>query len=685
MARLNEPPMSTDTIETLRRKFLRQNRDIARVNSHQSMRIRSLESECGRLLSDNLTLNGRILELEKLLEDSRGAQRIADHALEIKTRMEAQLMEWGAMVQGLGVEPAAKRQAIGSPGARRTSQMRLGGGTSPAAKRRPRDSRSAEMAAAQEGGRLPPIHENKTYPRRTMSHAELLAICTQAEQTNESPDLGPPPTSRFVEDDPVKIDSPSRSTGALQPSPKITAEVLPLPDALQQPKFEPKKRPVSATSAYPTEEPKSAQNLDAPVRQLLKAGSKRKFGDENDENLVVKAFADKDEADEKSTSEGPLTVKESKHRRSGKDIAPRKNDPGPRSTDTHPRKPLGEKSANDDLVSPKKSIKSATNGGTKKPLGETDRAVAPLKKKRVVPIKLAIPSLPPPSTAQIPQEPATPSADPGQILSNTPDTKPAQEDLKDTPPPPDISVHGETSRPSRRARPAISYAEPSLRDKMRRPTKELYDAVKGEGKFIRSSSAHLLGPPSSTKTKADGETVVPLKPAKDAEGAMAHEAARRPAVASPLMQRDSSKEQANADLPESVVTERRKKTSSRASQLFEAHEEDEVTGEKQDEVDPYEFQSMSPAAEQPKEPTMTGRITKGMTRSMAAGAGQGSDTVAQGSKKPSRKRASMAAPKKPMLLDSPMDHDDSYEDSGESAKETSSRRDKVSRRKSMML
>lgn len=157
----------------VRRKFLRQNRDIARVNSAQSLRIRSLEGECGRLLSENLTLNGRILELERALEESRSAQRIADHALDIKARMEAQLIEWGAMLEGLGVEPAAKRKATMSPGGRRTMKSRKSEDRSPAATRRPRESRSAEEVAAMQEGRLPPIHENKTYPRRTMRYVNM--------------------------------------------------------------------------------------------------------------------------------------------------------------------------------------------------------------------------------------------------------------------------------------------------------------------------------------------------------------------------------------------------------------------------------------------------------------------------------------------------------------------------------
>ena len=68
--------------------------------------------------------------------------------------------------------------------------------------------------------------------------------------------------------------------------------------------------------------------------------------------------------------------------------------------------------------------------------------------------------------------------------------------LRDTPPPPDLKCsvpaadsRGSFGRTSRRAKGAVNYAEPNLRDKMRRPTKELADAVMvGEG-LGRASSA----------------------------------------------------------------------------------------------------------------------------------------------------------------------------------------------------
>ena len=60
----------------------------------------------------------------------------------------------------------------------------------------------------------------------------------------------------------------------------------------------------------------------------------------------------------------------------------------------------------------------------------------------------------------------------------------ARPDSQDTPPPPDynldataMTTFGTMGRGTRRPRGSVSYTEPNLRDKMRRPTKELVDAV----------------------------------------------------------------------------------------------------------------------------------------------------------------------------------------------------------------
>lgn len=521
------------------------------------------------------------------------------------------------------------------------------------------------------------------------SHTEILAIRDEEADTNESPDLGPPPTSRFVEEDPVKIDSPTRSTGALEPSPKIKREPL-LPSAMPaQPMLEPKKRVVTAPDGAPAEVSKTSKTDHQP-RPVIKAGSKRKFGDENDENHVSEAFSDK--AINRTTTGKPLVMREPKSRRSIQELVHAKsNEKKSQSavaTVGRPRKPLGEKSANDDLLSPKKVTKSAMTGDPKKTVAGSDPANLSLNKKRVIPITLDIPHLEPPTVLKPPNEPETPSADPGHIFPDTPETKSIKDPAaRDTPPPADISVHGETSRPSRRARAAISYAEPNLRDKMRRPTKELYDAVTGEGKFIRSSSAHLLESMSNLKPGDDGDhtELGSLEQPSDAETAIEHEAARRPHVVSPLLQKDPTNGQPQALLPDSISTERRRRPSSRQSQLFELAEMSESTEkDAKEEVDPYEFHNTSPSFEEPKAPVRKGRPPRGVRKSMVTTHG-GSGDVSEGHK-PSRKRVSMAAPKKASMFEPLADADSSYEAGGEVANDNLGlARDRASRRKSMML
>jgi len=118
------------------------------------------------MLSENLELRGQILQLEKELEDSK-SQRIADHALEIKAKLEAQLVEWGSLLATLGGEPPAKR--LDQRG-RRTTQPRPSLNRRSPPQKSLRDVARDIEARAKEEGRLTPILEHKTYPRRTMEY-----------------------------------------------------------------------------------------------------------------------------------------------------------------------------------------------------------------------------------------------------------------------------------------------------------------------------------------------------------------------------------------------------------------------------------------------------------------------------------------------------------------------------------
>ena len=81
-------------------------------------------------------------------------------------------------------------------------------------------------------------------------------------------------------------------------------------------------------------------------------------------------------------------------------------------------------------------------------------------------------------------------------LSSQPTT--SRPDTRDTPPPGDIqtepsstSLTSVTGRTTRRPRGSVSYAEPNLRDKMRRPGKELVDAVGANERIQRAAGVKV--------------------------------------------------------------------------------------------------------------------------------------------------------------------------------------------------
>ncbi|KAI1376180.1 hypothetical protein F4677DRAFT_99323 [Hypoxylon crocopeplum] len=555
MARLNEPMVSTDSVDTLRRKFLRQNRDIARINSTQSLKIRSLENECVRLLSENLDLRGQVLRLNTELEESR-AQRIADHALEIREKMEAQLAEWGTMLASLGHEPIPKSRSPREP---KKAKHRSSIGRTSMSEWKRRDTMSSmkdlEAAALQEG-RLAPIWENKSYPRETLSREEILALRSVVDENGDSPDLGPPPVSRFVDEDPVKIDLPARispdksdysSLEKASSDPKTKEEPSSAPKADEE-------QPETANDVV-VNESKEAKATTVTESQLadqaIKAGLKRKLREDDEkENVMVPKppvqanTATKDQPEKTASIKGRPMNRPIKLPSKGKEARDKT------SSSTTQRKPLGAKSPNECIKSPKK---------TAKPLVTEEITKEDLKqKKKLPPVEIPVLQSPQPVlVADVEIEAETLSAEPNLAVPDTPEPT-QRDDVRDTPPPADILSRGDTSRGSRRARPAVSYAEPNLRDKMRRPTKQLLDAVAGEGKHIRRASQSKKdelptpGPSSAVKSEEKQGSWKDLPAASKATP---------DAMASPLARR-SSRASPSDDLPTSVVMDRRKRGSS---------------------------------------------------------------------------------------------------------------------------
>lgn len=250
------------------------------------------------------------------------------------------------------------------------------------------------------------------------------------------------------------------------------------------------------------------------------------------------------------------------------------------------RKPLSAKSTNDDMTSPKKTSKTpaidevaAAKADLEKPKSLPERP----KPKPKVQIPVCVdavlePVSAAPAITELPCALGTPLQAAALLSPGSADTMtPVDATRGGTPPPAGIDASREASRPSRRNRTAVSYAEPSLRDKMRRPTKELYDAVAGEGRYARRSSVAEQLPPNATQVKCEsgaGESWRNLPLLK--KGAAEHDPDSIPA--SPLAGKGSSP--AEQEMGQGVKSEEQVPDSSALS-----------------EVDLYEFPTASPKAD----------------------------------------------------------------------------------------
>jgi hypothetical protein len=67
----------------VKRRFVRQNREIARVNSIQSLRIRTLESDVSNLLAENVSLREQVIMLSQELERFESAKSLHDGVTQV--------------------------------------------------------------------------------------------------------------------------------------------------------------------------------------------------------------------------------------------------------------------------------------------------------------------------------------------------------------------------------------------------------------------------------------------------------------------------------------------------------------------------------------------------------------------------------------------------------------------------
>lgn len=144
---------------------MRQNREIARVNSIQSLRIRGLESEVSHLLSENVSLREQSISLSQELERYEAAKMLHDGVYDVKAKIDGKLAELNNLVADLGALPRKCGKLYQEP--TEPSESRHSRLSSFDLRRRAADT---EYNATPEDGKLPIILEDKCYPRKTLEY-----------------------------------------------------------------------------------------------------------------------------------------------------------------------------------------------------------------------------------------------------------------------------------------------------------------------------------------------------------------------------------------------------------------------------------------------------------------------------------------------------------------------------------
>jgi hypothetical protein len=500
------PPLDRQNLpanfDEVKRRFIRQNRELAKNNSSQSLRIRGLEIEVSRLLQTNLELREELLRARNAEQDAR-RQSNKDGVRGFKEEMMAKLRELSGIVEGIEEAKEEKNDDVAEREERRMSvlsQMEF----------RERQSLAELMRDCQ----MPTIDENKMHPRRTLEAAEIKAIRLSDGSSNGSPDLGPPPVARFECQDPIKFDTQNvvesqeadaETVADVEPEARPQEEDLPASLSINletrrkrrdtQPKLELRRHSILPPPSPTSSDPEAA----APS---LRTGAKRKLAD-RDLDKPTKTPGKTDFTFNRKTSADSTKSLED---------APAEAEPQAETVEitapvpTSARKVLGDKSVN---MSPRKTV-----AGLDKPISDDIKKPAQPKfgaaKDRTTSRRSRLSVVPPPqaepevsvNTIELPAEPALYTPAPPDIFSPTPEPSATSNERTATPPPMKLSNPSmEAARPSRRARSAVNYAEPSLGAKMRRQEKGMMDAVTG-------LQHHRLAMSVSAEKKARSSKVV---------------------------------------------------------------------------------------------------------------------------------------------------------------------------------
>ena len=356
-------------------------------------------------------------------------------------------------------------------------------------------------------GRLPVIVEGKRYPRKTLEGLEISRLLDEDAAVSQSPELGPPPVAHFDVAEPITFMPPMKESGTAEAvhASEDPEDVKPLPDNLERRR----RRRASALL-------EDMSTLNAPIREAsiaaaqnisLKPGAKRKLDvrEQGYKEESVRSGPD-DFAFQRKAAASDIPQARPKSSRFTKASTPSIAGREMRKDSTS-RQESGDRR----VLAPKSTNSPSKPRGT----GANDKVV-PAKYEEHKRMNAIVADLPahirPPDVEQIAisterdSTECSPKTPAGLGLFSPASTEPSarveqRPEIALTASVEDV-LGGADGRASRRARGAVSYAEPSLRAKMRRPTKELVAAVADQANGFKTQQRQ-----SSAKAEAQERQV----------------------------------------------------------------------------------------------------------------------------------------------------------------------------------
>lgn len=495
--------------EEVKRRFSRQNLQLAKSNSSQALHIQKLNNEVDKLVAQNQDLKELVLKLQGELQSSRAQA----------ATVRAKVAELTGLVAGLGVSAQEEdadlilsREAVKSPTARQFRE------------RQP-------LAELMQESQMPTITEDQLFPpRESLDNEDIWTAARLSDHSsNESPDLGPPPVARFACEEPEK--SSAEVTGAESARGTTSEEAKTLENDQLLASVETRRKRKDGPTRL--EMRRSSVLAHSPVKTegetattMLRTGAKRKLADRDGEKNSKPANKDGFAFSRPQLSDDEDSIK----------VKMSRTTPVLKPESKPARKVLSDKSVN---MSPRKAAMQSRGDKAKKCVSDGNEKTQDRTASRPRRTSAALPLPSPPIEVEQVIEIPEPSADvlptadlDHDLLGHGPDTPAAtdffspgssqnsQPKTCDTPPPADLSTASNTTetgqRPSRRARSAVNYAEPSLVAKMRRPGKQMVDAISGlqDPRLVMSSAGEgrkSVGGGVSSSSSTPAPRVVVIK------------------------------------------------------------------------------------------------------------------------------------------------------------------------------